>query len=295
MTLTPALVGHHGETMGALLVPGFHAGTLPKLYARARRAAQRDDEAALGKPQGKAGEKDRTPDARAEAHLREGLAGVEDAVEHFVERELVALLLRARRWTHGPLEITAVEPGSNRLRVRIACPKLDGAPAEISFEEQSGFLVASVSRAGFLDRLPEESDGRRLFENALIGLYQLAGVDLVREQIEDVLGKSTPYDMADEGLVAWPGEGYQSEVVYPLHARHEDDGPILTPIVRGAPLAAAPSALPAPRLRFRRQPTTWAAWVRAWSAAEQPGEALPRLAGAPILPAPPRPGLQGGG
>jgi hypothetical protein len=145
-----------------------------------------------------------------------------------------------------------------------------------------------VPRAGFLGRLPEESDGRRLFENALAGLYQLAGVDLVHEQIEDVLGKSTPYDIADEGLVAWPGEGYRTEVVYRLHARHEDDGAILAPIVHGDPLPSPPPALPAPRLRFRRQPTSWAAWVRAWSAAEQPGAGLPRLAAAPILPSPPR-------
>ena len=56
----------------------------------------------------------------------------------------------------------------------------------------------------------------RLFENALGGLYQLAGVDLVREQLTAVLGEKAHYDIADEGLVIWPGEGYRTEVVYLL-------------------------------------------------------------------------------
>ena len=45
-TLRPVLVGHHGETMGALLRPGFHSGTVPKLYARMRRALRHGASAA---------------------------------------------------------------------------------------------------------------------------------------------------------------------------------------------------------------------------------------------------------
>src|SRR5262249_37575813 len=32
-TLRPVAIGHHGETMGGLLKPGLHSGTLPKLWA----------------------------------------------------------------------------------------------------------------------------------------------------------------------------------------------------------------------------------------------------------------------
>ena len=42
-TLKPAPIGSHGETMLRLLRPGFHSGTIPKLYANLRRAERHDD------------------------------------------------------------------------------------------------------------------------------------------------------------------------------------------------------------------------------------------------------------
>ena len=41
-------------------------------------------------------------------------------------------------------------------------------------------------------------------------------------------GHGTAYDIADEGLVVWPGAGYETEVVYPLSSA----GP-LVPTIRG--------------------------------------------------------------
>src|SRR5262249_29710883 len=84
--LRPARVGHHGETVSALLVPGFHSGTIPKVFARLRRAAQRAESSSsdsLGVAQ------------RANAshgRFREALQELEEALTRFVERELVALL-----------------------------------------------------------------------------------------------------------------------------------------------------------------------------------------------------------
>ena len=37
-TLGPVSIGPHGETLAGLLQPGFHSGTVPKLYARLRAA-----------------------------------------------------------------------------------------------------------------------------------------------------------------------------------------------------------------------------------------------------------------
>ena len=71
------------------------------------------------------------------------------------------VLRQASRWTHGAVEVAAVELGTNRIRVRLKCPGLDSAPCEIAFEEQSSLLVASVPVRGFLDKLPR-GDGQRL-------------------------------------------------------------------------------------------------------------------------------------
>lgn len=252
-TLGPVIVGHHGETMRGLLVPGFHSGTVPKLYGKLRRATRRGSHA-------------------ANAH-REVIHQVEHAVTAFFEREIVGLLSASRRWTAGEVAIQAVEMGSNRIRVAVACPSVSDQPAWIHFEEQSGWLVAGVASRGFLDELDDVQ--RETMNVALAGLYKLAGVEIVREQVEALLGKGTPYDVADEGLVVWPGDGYESEVVYDLEGRGS-----LSPTVRGKPLASAPASLSADDLVFARQKLAWADWVRAWKGPEACG---PVIAGPPML------------
>jgi hypothetical protein len=42
--LQPLAIGHHGESMIGFLRPGFHSGTIPKLFTKLRRAAWRGDE-----------------------------------------------------------------------------------------------------------------------------------------------------------------------------------------------------------------------------------------------------------
>jgi hypothetical protein len=269
--LHPVAIGHHGETMGALMKPGFHSGTLPKLWAKLRRAARKGEGA-------------------VEKH-KEAMREVEEAVERFVARELVAILGESPAWKGGPVHVARVVLASNRIRVELgrgahgasaahshgAHPHR-AAPDEaercaIAFEEQSGWLVASVARAGWLDAL--DGGDRILFENALGGLYQLAGVDLVREQIAAALAGAPPYDVSDEGLVVWPGGRYGTEIVYDL-----DAGKRLSPTVRGEAYAGAAPELARSQLLFREQPITWTEWVAAWSA-----EAPKRVVkGASLLP-----------
>ncbi len=98
-TLRPVPIGHHGETMGGLLKPGLHSGTLPKLWAKLRRAARKGD-------------------GSAEKH-REAMREIEEAVERFVDRELSALLAESERW-EGSVHVTRVALPSNRVRVELA-------------------------------------------------------------------------------------------------------------------------------------------------------------------------------
>ncbi|HQW51319.1 MAG TPA: hypothetical protein PL082_04625, partial [Tepidiformaceae bacterium] len=79
--------------------------------------------------------------------------------------------------------------------------------AWLHFEEQSGWLVASVGEPGFFAVLSPEQ--RAIMETVLSGLYKLAAVDLVREQIEALIGEGARYDIADEGLIVWPEEGFR--------------------------------------------------------------------------------------
>lgn len=258
--LQPVAIGHHGETMLRLLRPGFHSGTLPKLYARLRRAERRAH---------------RNGDWKAARQLREALHHVEASIRHFGERELVVFLNESKSWTAGRVQLAAVEAGSNRVRLELACPALGEPHLLLRFEEQSGWLLAHVSQPGWLARLSGEQAA--VLATALIGFYKKAGVDLVREQIAALLEPiCPPYDIADTGLVLWPGEGYETEVLYDLSA-----GPLLYPrVVRGRKATEMP-VLAAAQLLFRDQPVAWTDWVAAWELGERTG---PLLAGMQVLP-----------
>jgi len=171
---------------------------------------------------------------------------------------------------------------SNRIRVRLACDDLCSEELEVTLEEQSGYIVAGVLRPGFVMQLPEASEARRLFENALAGLYQLAEVDLVREHIAYELGEDTSYDVADDGLVVWPHADFRTELVYSLDTREQRT---LLPKVKGEPLETTPAPLDTRHLLYREQAIPWVSWVATWSAADREGIRLPRLLrGVPILP-----------
>jgi hypothetical protein len=209
-----------------------------------------------------------------------------------VARELTSLLARAPQWKGGPVEVAHVELGGNRVLVTLTAPRLApagaagaaGAAGEhatsgahaagdacIAFEEQSGFIVAGLAQAGFVDALDDAQ--RSVFEAALAGLYARGAVDLVREQIESELARlskndvAPPYDIADDGLIVWPGGDYVSEIVYAL-----DGDDVLPYVLRGAGGGDAGERrgeprkpLRADRLMFARQTPTWRAWSDAWA------------------------------
>jgi hypothetical protein len=264
-TLRPVLVGHHGETLPRLLRPGFHSGTLPKLYVKLRRAERRAR---------------RGGDWRPARRHREALHQAEEAVRHFAERELVALLAGSWGWAAGTVYVAEAEAGSNLIRLELACPALGDEPLELRFEELSGWLLAHVARPGWLPRLT--AGQAAVLATALTGFYKLGGVDLVREQIEASLAPARPpYDIAEDGLVVWPGGGYEAEVVYDLR-----DGPVLHPrVVTGHPPAGLP-VLTADQLLFGRRAVAWDDWVEAWER-DQAGVAPPKplVPGVRVLPA----------
>jgi len=258
------MVGHHGETVLRLMKPGFHSGTLPKLYNKLRRAERKGY---------------RYGQWRKARKLREEIHHVEASVRHFVERELLVLLNTTRGWQAGAVEVGELEAGSNRIRLELGCAALGGPSLVLQFEEQSGWLLAHVARPGWLAKVsPEEV---RVLRTALAGFYKMGGVNLLREQIEASFPPACPpYDIADEGLVVWPGQGYGAEVVYDLHT-----GPEWHPhVTLGQPPGPMP-VLRADQLLLDNVPVPWWDWVEAWErdqAGKEPGP--PLLDGIHVLP-----------
>lgn len=241
-SLTPAAVGPHGESVGSLLHPGFHSGTVPRLYSRLRAAERQGSTTGVWH------------DARTH---RQALREVEESVRRFVVRDLIALVNPSPAWAGRRLTAGRVHLGTNRIRVEIL---LDGtAPAWLEWEDRSGWLVAGWADPGFLGSLPDER--ARVLEHALAYLYKRAGVDLVREQVQAELPKHTShFDFVNAGLVVWYGSEDAIPVLYDLAHRADDLRPRTTDNLSPAP----GPMLDADRLMFGRIRLTWASWSETW-------------------------------
>lgn len=265
--VSTAMVGHHSETMLGFMRPGFHSGTLPKAWARFRRARPELMDSALRKH-------------------RQTLEEVEEAVRHFLERELVYVLDECEAfWPE--LRIGRVVLGSNRVAVEIHA-EIISHPLRIVFEEQSGWLLAGIAQSGWSAML--EPALRRDLRAALIGLYKRAGVDMVREQLEDELRGVTPdeshprYDIADEGLLVWPGEDYSRELVFDLTV---EEGPI-TGVDRastGEAFEGSAQSLDDSRVFLSRHPVARQEWAQVWRQ-DAEAERAALLTGLRFLPRP---------
>jgi hypothetical protein len=257
-TLREVSIGSHGESMVGFLRPGFHAGTIPKRFTKLRRAAWKGDE-------------------RAAARHRAELHHIEEAIHKFADRDLVSMLNEATPFRITDVAVAHVSIGSNRVHIDLACPSRSPERARIAFEQQSGWIVAAIPERGWIDRL--DDDQRRILEIALAGFYRRSGVDLVREQLEHAFAGDAdppPYDISDEGLIVWPGHGYQTEAIYDLRAAYP------VPRMRGAPWDGELPPLSGQHALYFREALPWATWTAAWEQLAR-GEAPAPIAVGPSL------------
>jgi hypothetical protein len=270
--LRPQIAGSHGETIPRLLRPGFHSGTLPKLYARLRRIKG----TGLGK-------------------RREQLHHVEEAVRRFVERNLLAQLAGSKTWgVEAPPQVGSIRLASNRIRIELRQPGQGEANIHIDLEEHAGRLVAGIAAFaepkrpdsngairlshGWLDRLPLEQV--RAFTDALAGFYKAAGVDLVREQVETLLPAGAWFTFDDRGLIVETGSHFERGAVYALQGAGE-----LAPSPLSGTTVGLERNLSADRLIFQRMPIRWEDWAEVWERdLAGKGHKPPLIRGVQLLP-----------
>ncbi|MHC4832040.1 MAG: hypothetical protein ACYTFT_17090 [Planctomycetota bacterium] len=165
-TLDPTMVGSHGERVSQLLLPGFHSGTVRKLFARIRHGAL----AAL-----------RRGSVHTAVREREQLQHVEVYLERFYQRELLTLLERVAEFT-TPLRVKGIRLGLTQIRVDLVSYEqkdVQGRPPEpltITYTEREGELRAAV-QPGYAADLPAEE--RRVLLDALFGLLCRSDVDKI--------------------------------------------------------------------------------------------------------------------
>ncbi|SIO62358.1 hypothetical protein SAMN05444166_7022 [Singulisphaera sp. GP187] len=174
-TLGPIAVGSHGETIGRLLRPGFHSGTIPKLFTKLRK-----------------GERRWLREGREKGVIKqiEALHHVEEALRQFIEREFLALLRESRTLGSMEIEVSALRLATNRISFELSSREESTDVIRIEFVEQAGNLIAEVAEPGWLSDL---SDVRRqTLTTAIVGLYKLSGIDRIRVQSSDQTARNAP-------------------------------------------------------------------------------------------------------
>lgn len=274
-TLGPVSIGPHGETLSGLLQPGFHSGTVPRLFVRLRQA----ERLAYA-----------TGNWSAVRACQADLAKVAEAVRLFLVRDFVALLDQEPHWrkqgSHDHLVRIGISPyaqeqemrvgkvhlATNQVRVELIHPQYEESPVQLEFTSRAGWLVADFGNVGWLKRLGEKE--LRPLHNALITLYKLAGVDLVREQLQAVLpAEAAAADLSSQGIFVRQEGKASPAVIYDLITPAETIAPQL---LDGLPAQNWPTLS---KLQvFKNVPITWDECIRSWQP-EGPGRMeIPLLA-----------------
>jgi hypothetical protein len=240
--LMPVTVGSHGETIARLLRPGFHSGTLPKLFRKLRRLEHQD--ASLSR-------------FTSRRSTRGQLHHVEKAIQSFVDRELISLLSKCDAWRELPLQCAHVEAASNSFCIELECKTLGGSPLQIRVQEQSGWIVASIAQPGWLKLVAETQ--RESFENALDGFYRKCGIDLVREKLQTNVTKSHPYDIDLAGLLVWPSNRFDVELVMDLNGEG-----FITPKPEVEAAKAGFKPIAREKVLYSATSTDWNTWENTW-------------------------------
>ena len=248
--LSPVRVGSHGETVVALLRPGFRSGTLAKIYNKLRPALRLESDPGHG--------------YRSTRELHH-IDAVTLGVRRFVEREFCVLIEETKLLGAARISVGRLMPATNRFDLELVNSDFPEAPLIIRWEDLAGWFQSRVVHSGWLDRVsPDVRDQLKL---ALAGLCKQAGVDIVREQVYESLtpaGKSPP-DLVWTRETLTVQEGDQPAVTYAL----QRDG--LAPSdqklePKGSELNGWPT-ITRQQLIFGESPVNWSEWVESWTKA----------------------------
>jgi hypothetical protein len=188
-TVEPVPVGPHGETVRRLFAPGFHSGALPKLFAVLREAELK----AL-----------RSGNYSGVRHCRAKQQELEEAIARFVTREFCYLLETSPAWGNHGLRVGKVELASNQIRCHLLHPTAT-EPLVISFDHREGWVVAHLETPAWFDKL--DPAAAAALHNALVLLYRLADVDLIREHLQTLLpSPQDHFDITSDGLAIWSAD-----------------------------------------------------------------------------------------
>jgi hypothetical protein len=137
----PLAVGHHGETVHGLLTPGFHSGTVPAAFEKARAALLRERHT---------GRVARVRKAVDDLHQ------VEEAVRRLIDRELLALPRMSKAWAGLTATAGKVHLGLQQVTAEVRFAGSEDRPTVVEFARRERRIVGRVLVRGGLDTLTTE-------------------------------------------------------------------------------------------------------------------------------------------
>lgn len=190
--LRPVPVGLHGESMRRLLIPGFHSGTIPKLFSKLRRHH---------KGRG-------TPMVVGPSRAEEELVEIGHHLADVVEDECLGLLRRTRLLGDVAMRVSGVRLATNRIAIDIAADVLLLTPLQLEYVQGSQTLSSRIVATGWVDALADER--QRLVRRAIAGLDCLFGVNFTTRE-HDGISESVPADSIE--WVTWRDEWERERTV----------------------------------------------------------------------------------
>ena len=263
---SPVMIGSHGENMPRLLKPGFHSGTLPKRYAKLRRAERH----------ARAGGSWRA----VHKHLQ-ALRRAELSLRRYVEREFLELFAESQCWQAPPSRSKRFAWARIPCGFRWRCSGLADGPLQIAMEVESGWLLAGVTEPGWVERLAAAPTAGACHGD--------------RRPLQVGGGRSGPPAdrkrvpaAARRGTMSRP-RGWSSGPTSrgggsPLRSSRRSSGSLRKRSAGCRGGGCRPSS--AGGLVFSAVPVTWQRWVEAWNQ-DVAGQGHPRDGVAPVCVLPP--------
>jgi hypothetical protein len=257
--LQPVLIGHHGETLPRLIKPGFHSGTIPKLFQRLRRAQRKARQ---------------NGNWKATRKHQLALHHVELALRRFAQRELAVLTAESPNWPGCPVRIGDVLLATNEVRFEIRRDEAEPS-LWLSFSQRAGWLIAEVRQPGWIERL--SSAERLALHNALAGFYQVAGVELVSEQLETCIDPApVAWQVSENALLVWSDSQLTVATRYPLRDHDNQQHKL--------PAGMAIASCDRSRLLFAESHLSWRRWIETWNGDMHAASSHPLLPHIQLLP-----------
>ena len=185
--LRPVIIGGHGETMLRLLRPGIHSGTIPKRFAKLRRAERKALDG--GDP------------GTANKH-REALHHVEIELQRYVQREFIAWFAACPSWT-GPLpQAGEVRLATNEAALGVEIPAPESS-LEMSFRLAVGAVQLVLCGDDSLQHWPPAA--RKVYLLAFTNVLKTATIAEL-DYSESKTGVATLAVPWSEWVAAWEGD-----------------------------------------------------------------------------------------